>query len=771
MRDLVAGGSIWTGYDKQVDILLFYAIFIVIGIAFLCVSYVRNRKRLGASSVGGSDSGSAAFWEKHGILKSAVNVVSLIMPFYCFYLYRFMYKYKGDRIQLFYSGLWKAACFLACAVLLIRQAYLIFVKKSKGITLPTLLMIASYGTMHTPEGLLSVDFFHNGETALPMHQLSFGKLPYLGFDPIHGLCDYYYSCINSELFGGSYFAQSPASVIGDMLIAVFIAFVIGLLYRDGRRFERERSALFIWLFLPFITSHMGMRYLFFIVGFFILCSEWARKDEYNFVFSYAILCVLAITWNVSIGGAFALAFLPGALLRIFKGILPSLKDIKNWGKKTIIYRVIFGLASVFSVMCFIPVFILILRFLKENTGQTLYVNGNPIFGANFKLLATFGVLLPIAYIFIDEIRAYKWERFCAVIISMIVLVNYACVRYDEGERLLVLAVFFAFFALITDKNNLLWKWSAGEIPAALLKICCILLTIYFTRSLLPFVRPGMLPEVIPDTVTFSDGVSDEEQEDEVVYLSGASVGMGQLGTGFIRGTTLLSLQNIQSVLQGESFDVRSQSPVILDLSNRISDLVIFDIENITPYSSAYNMSTTDMQKRALKYIKEREPEIIFVSPYICFDEAPLSLRSFYLYTRIMKMGYKPYEYGDVVYLKKTEPLFTEAVDGSRKFGLLMHKEQLGYLPAIWGEAWENMSAEERADFEDEVIVLSAESVTDGDSPQLSRERDNQGLSPLSRTYTFHSDIDGEEHRFVFNLKDGASTYIIPVGSSPFYSAD
>ena len=123
-----------------------------------------------------------------------------------------------------------------------------------------------------------------------------------------------------------------------------------------------------------------------------------------------------------------------------------------------------------------------------------------------------------------------------------------------------------------------------------------------------------------------------DSEHNAVSMEGIKLEISAPGKGDVRE---LSLELINA---DGSLTNRATEGCVLDLTNKISHLVIFDLENITPYSSAYNMSTTDMQKRALKYIKEREPEMIIVSPYIRFDQAPLSLRSFYLYTKIMKMG-------------------------------------------------------------------------------------------------------------------------------------
>ena len=800
MTDLTAGECIWYSYDKQVDILLFYVMLGFIGALFFLLFYLRSKRNKDVSAksaVCDPALASVSSYMKdmydNRVSFHLFGILQLILAFSYLRFYTFSYLYHeapddaGNVMQLFYSGRWKACCFLLCGIFALWVIYLYAIKREKGIYLPTLITLGATGAMRTPDGLLSVDFFHNGEISLPMQQLlSFGKMPYNGLDPIHGLCDYYFGLINHIFFDDTYFALSAAKVAGEMFIAMAFALAIGLLYKDEKYLEREKSLLLIYVFMPFIVERMGLRYVFFILGFIILSSRKIREDKYLYVFLYTLLCICAILWNVSLGAAFSIAFLPGALKRIWE-IIPLLKDFGSWTKKERILRITGALIMLISVIAFLPAFIKIIGFLKENSAHTLEVNGNMMFGADFKFFATFGIFIPIMILFFEGLIYEKTERFISVLLSMLVLVNYACVRYDEGERLLVLAVFFIFFVFLTAegifsgsfmliKNKEKEKKCAGFF--VITGTFALLYLTSFSINYFPFIRYGMRRQEIPYEVVYElTGDSKERQDDpingsgkeagimdRVVYVSGDSVGMPHLGTGFIRGTSLISLQNLQSVLLGESFinadgslTNRATEGCVLDLTNKISHLVIFDLENITPYSSAYNMSTTDMQKRALKYIKEREPEMIIVSPYIRFDQAPLSLRSFYLYTKIMKMGYKPYMYGDVVYLLKGESHFENAQDGSRMFGLLMHKENLGYLPIKWERVYKNLSDEEKADFSDEVIEidLSDKRITIGDDGRA--------------VFTFKSDIDGEEHRFTFDIRDGQEKYLIPVGSSPFYT--
>ena len=78
-------------------------------------------------------------------------------------------------MELFYSGRWKYFCILLTLLLLI-WAYFSSRKESR-IYPTTFVMAAMLRVFTQPEGLLSMDYFHNGEITLPMQQLmSYHKL-------------------------------------------------------------------------------------------------------------------------------------------------------------------------------------------------------------------------------------------------------------------------------------------------------------------------------------------------------------------------------------------------------------------------------------------------------------------------------------------------------------------------------------------------------------------------------------------------------------------
>lgn len=729
----------------------------------------------------------------------------LVLPFCFLSFYKFYYAYEGQAglIQLFYSTKWKLFCFVCFALFAGWQLICLFCHKAPSMVASTML-VGVMTVAKMPEGILSVDFFHNGEMAFPMQQLmSHGKVPYVDMDPIHGFCDYLYSVCNYAFFDGTYFSQNAAIFVANIFVAAFLAFVI------SNCLERKDKALcLVTLFMPFFVELAGVRYVIFFAAFFVLLSSRVRKNAFVFIVWYGLFCMAGIAYNVSIGSSMAVGFLPIALYLLVTQMIPELMALKEWDRDTKRKRIVAYVFLAILVACYMPLFLQIIRFLRENAGTTTYVNGTPVFGEEFKAFETFAWVVPYVLMLGNALKGLHnpdekehvvgpTGKLCVATAScLLVIVNYACVRYDEALRLIVLAVVFSLLYLCYSR-----RYNRFLVLAVALYLC--------RHHLVDITSSMMQIEAVPVQMEI-ELIKDEPVDDAVVFVSGESVGMPNLGTGFIQGTTLTSLQNIQAVLDHEqAYDS------YLDLTNRISHYVIFDATCDIPFTSAYNISNDLMQQKAIQWIKEAQPKLILLSPYIQFDQATTSLRSILFFDQIMNMGYEAYTYGDVTYLLMGESQFNEAVDGSRMLGLLCHRTDLGMLPYEWAGAIENydyevktiayrdfvagcateqedqeQKSQENENTENKVddIKYIMLTITDEDIQTVAApfDVDDELALPERLTYTFISDIDGENHSFEFetgwdtnksyedNLnhlgrEERIIRYLIPVCSSPFYN--
>ena len=838
-EEFVAGGTVWDGYYKQCDLTLFYLMFLLIPIyfsVFLFVKHMIQKKEveskpivssteskewmikipvallLGVESVRAVQTAMVSIFpnrqqqldmpgligivlwivvsllflvlykRKHQEVLTAADRLLLLaqicLPIQFLGYYKFYYRFEAEEglIQLFYSGKWKWLCLLLFAGFFLWQLYALW-KKKQGVFLSSLILVAIGRAAQGPEGILSVDFFHNGEMSFPMQQLmSYGKIPYFDLDPIHGMCDYFYSVINYVLFDGTYFSQNASIFVAGIIMAAVLALAMGLCFKN-----KYMAFVIIYLFMPFLVQKAGVRYVLFFMAFIILFSEKIRTNSLRFLWWWVLLCIVAIFWNVSIGSSMAVAFLPEVLYRIVTDIIPQLKAFKKWErgekKKCLIW---YGILFVIGIS-YIPWFLQILRYLSENAGTTLYVNGTAIFGDEFHFLNTFAIVIPYIAVLIYALCGFKKGKsaFITMVSCLLVICNYACVRYDEGARLAVLSVFFMLlFAVEIYEQKDMQK---------LLRIGVLVVfagvSLWLVRHEVTFV--GAYTRVMEVPATKEITIRDEEMEDPVVFVSGDSVGMPSLGSGFIQGNTLNSLKNVQAVLEAELTD-----DSYLDLTNKISHYVIFNKQSVLPFTSAYNISNDKMQDKAIALVEACRPRLILISPLIQFDMAPVSVRSMKFYEALMGMGYEPYVYGDVVYLLDGASTFAEAQGddvGRRQLGLYCHKEHMKMLPYLWGSAWE-AKAEQMSLGEDYVdvnvewtenngkgyyTVKASEGVFDGDKISyitISTVGDPQeGGEFIMR---FVSDIDGQEYQFRISHatsgENGYTTYLIPVGTSPFW---
>lgn len=675
----------------------------------------------------------------------------MLLPAGLIGFYRFRYAYEGaeNEIILYPSNRWKYFLILAF-VLMAGYEIVCLIRHKKGIMLTSLFMIGMMQVYTMPGALLNIDYFHNGEITVPMQQLmSYGKLPYLELIPIHGFCDYFYGAVNYLFFDGSYMALNASLVIGNLFMICFLSVVVYFFLP-----KKGQALIIVYLFSVFLIQTAGMRYLFLFAMFFIMFSEWTRRDAFRYLWCWVMLSIMAIAWNPSIGGAAAIAFLPVMLYRIYsEGFQMCGKLIKPEGTEGKKYAVkvwiSYGILFVTGI-CFIPLFLRIVVYLRENTGTTLSTNGMGMVGNLSRLtdyfvpglftgagsffIKTFALLIPFLLCLFfalcakqKENRKQAAEYAVCLFVCYFVISNYAFVRFDNGLRTKVVGLFFSIlivFSLLLGKSGESFKSQTEVTLSAFVLVFCL--------------SVSDAPVIMHESQVCRKGevagtqeieIMGEPVSDPIVYVTGNSVGIENLGDGFIGGNALNNLKNIDAVLDGTIGD----RGAYVDLTNAVANYVIFNKESILSYTSGYNISNELMQENAVSLLKEKEPDLILIAPYIQFDGVTISLRSGKLYDYIMEAGYVPYLYENVIYLLKNLEPVPGSMDGTIAFAELMHKESLQYLPAVWGNS--------------------------GLSGKLSESniRFSQSDSPDGGTeFTFEETVDGSEISYIGIHVDGGT---------------
>lgn len=728
------------------------------------------------------------YQRKNFALERHISFWQIFMPFGLLSFFWFQYRYEatGEVVTLFYSAIYK---YLLCLAILISFVYGVycFINKKNGVTLPTVISVACYRVFAKPEGILNVDFFHTGEMSVPWQQLEeFGKIPFWEVMPIHGLCDYYYSLINKVFFDGSYLSMNVAMTVGDLFLAVLLACV---LYATVQK--KEQALVFAYFFMPFMIHGAGIRYIFMFILFFVLFSSKMRENSLRYLWWYVLLAILAIAWNVSIGGAAAAAFFVGYLLCYLKKVPKEFSA--EWKEKKLKtgFWVSWGFLIAFGIS-FIPIFVKIVVYLKENSATTWMANGMEMIEefSNFNsyfvpsiftqgevsFLKIFGFLIPfvicilLAVVVKSEYLKRSGLEFAIILfVCFFVIVNYAFVRFDSGLRTGVISVFFLVALLYTILQEKIctveFQWHDG---------------MYLSLFLLAFMLTGT--SVFMDTKevlakgevesTMDITIMGQTVEDPIVYVTGDSVGMKNLGAGFIGGNTLQNLKNIQHVLNKELKEERAY----LDMTNAVANYQILNAGMVLPYTSGYNISNEQVQKNAIKLLREQEVDLILLAPYIRFDEATISLRSPKLYEYFLESGYEPYVYENVIYMKKGQSYLFAESNGQEAFAQLMHKEALQMLPAVWGNGEEAVQTLEQVEVQSvqymagEAVKNYFEEAVNGEEidfieitlPDYQKEAIQ---SNIDETETMLS-LDFEGANFSFYLK--GQKLLIPLFSSPYW---
>lgn len=731
----------------------------------------------------------------------------------------FRYRLEADKslMELFYSGRWKLFC-LALTILLCISCIWQLRRKKQTLTWSTFVVTAALRVFMQPDGIMNVDFFHNGELTMPMQQLvSYGRVPYKDLIPIHGMCDYYYGMLTYLFFDGSYLSLNAAKIVGNVLMAAVLATVIYFFVRS-----HNQGLILIYLFMPYLINQAGMRYLLLFIMFFVLFS-YKLRDGFWYIYAWVLLSIFATAWNASIGSAAAAAFLPVVLWRMVRLLPSQIRELPGERKKELLGKVISLPVLLVIGIAYIPMFARIVMYLKDNAGTTLFVNGMEMFpdvsevagllvpaiggtGGTF-FLSAFGFLIPIivCLLYIEKKgNAYAGEYVAVLLTCYLVLINYAFVRFDEGLRATVMAVFFTLlitvtllFEEISCHEEMAQDGDEGNKNSSLTAyMICLGVSLCLT-NVSPLMTEKSLPLCTDIPASIETTIMGKEVDDPVVYVTGESVGIPGLGNGFIQGNSLNSLQNVATVIT----KCRQAGMTCYDMTNEIANQVIFDTDNYLPYTSVYNISNDRMQKQAIHMLAEKLPDCLLVSPEIVFDDAPFSLRSPILYQYLMKQGYKTYKFENVIYLLRGE----NPVEGARQDELalaqLWHKNALGYLPRIWGIS----EKEQLQDVTMKLPVCRIEETEDGfdvvfDSPiagsdltllaldlailrdeTVQKEEANQ-KEGTTMTASFHSDLvenaveaerdtsgdDRAENRYAFTLEK-SGTYMLPLGLSPYFT--
>ena len=717
-----------------------------------------------------------------GLMKRAVEWSQLLLPLCFLWIADYRYLYQGEVVTLYHSQkMWIACGVTAFLLLCFNIAYLYRKRKEEmpGIFPGSFLALAVFASYTLPKGTISgtpLEMFHYGELSEPLHQLlNFGTLPYFDTLPIHGICDYFQAAIWYGLFDGTYATFEPAMIIGCVVLAVISAAVCYYAVEN-----KLAALLCVLLFSLLGDKYYYVRWAFAFPFVLIVFSKRVRKDFPKLLWCWTFISILSIAWNSSIGGACALASLPMVLwegihekgYRIFLRL--NEKEVRKKILPWYIPLLILGI-------CFIPMFIEILRYIVENSTAMMETIGDILLEeltSPFVWYATFGFVFSLLAVLIHlagkkgEEKKVAFYALIFLILFNLIIASYTFVRTQFGERGIIVTTFCNLLLIL-----MIFLPSLRKRPS----FCTAALTVFLFLCTAASKGSNLL--TMPGNV-FTVG----EIPETYVYAPVEETGIEGLGDIFITEEQKEELMNLDELVNGLCADLK-----FVDMTNQISHYNILDKKNLLPFSSTYNTNNKGLQIRAIEVLKEIQPEIIVVSPAWIHDAGSLSTRNYYLY-QYLAANYTPCKYENIIFLTNSDEVREQFEPAYDEFGEIMHIERLNKLPFAWGN--EYLEEQETEDLTVDYSLVDTNAEKLGDDQYLLTAEENYFLYsfgekqsgmeiPFLRITVEDQSGFGEElsfegvvyfmdegegvqegHRFIF--EGGEGSYLIPLTTSPYW---
>jgi uncharacterized membrane protein len=543
-------------------------------------------------------------------------------------------------------------------------------------------------TQHPVYPTLFGDDFHTGEHILPWQQLrDFGKLPFVGFVPIHALMDFFVSGANQLFFDGTLANYENGR-------AILFAIGAGITFLTVSRFGNVTLALCLAF-----AANLWDRLLFAPALFAVLCSASLMANSRRWIICWFCLCPLAVGYNPAAGIALTLASLPIAIIQ-FRNFFENDRD----GCLRVIALVGVAAAAIFIAPATRAMSLGFLNFLIENGRNVVLMNGiewqqrTSQLPAERGLLATplvwsafqfswIVVLLVAAWIFFSRARNWRFVRPQVLAISsmialfLLVLAGWTLTRLDPfspsrpGEVSYLACLYFLPLLLFT-----FGVWRKIAIPVFAVAIG------FFQGATNGFINSGSKPHTC---VTFASLLelpgTRQNVSPNCIVVDGKAMGFPNLGRIYIPEREFERITSFKSELArflrpGETY---------LDLTGRQAFYFFLGLPSPTSYGAAWVAANSVLQDRSIAEIKSNPPPVVWLAPnWFSGAETP-PLRIYKLY-RFLVQNYVPFFHNGYSFLIAPGRIGNDAADAKTRIQILRDafgEQDLGSVPIVWGNSW------------------------------------------------------------------------------------
>lgn len=586
-------------------------------------------------------------WQKRKI----VAIFWAFVPCLLFALARYTYIYEGKPVEIYTS--WFPGSFFNILIIILLCANIVAIKFNKNsfVFILSAMCLATYLAWRMPHPVIPVDYFHGGEMSTPFQQWKeFGKVPFIDYHPVHGLCDYYYAALSYLFFDSSYSAVNTGWAIGTSLQAALLILVLGLVYPNSY------AVLLLAIFLP----NLGMRLL--AVGLCLPLSLWAfqRWNAIWFFLWSVFSCLVCFLWNVPPGAAYCGALLP-------------LLAAKFWSYRKMPFRPSRWQVSAGVLLCLLLLALWpMVKALIINTLLTAKISAEvhglsvPAGLMSAPWLMTLKALLFLPFLAFLYFRAFSSRARSAaplllplsLTIFSLVYANYAFLRYHRGGRALDLGLLLIIASIPALRFT---RPLCRFFGYAFLGLVLLL----STRDPLPLSYPRIYQQQVygcpPGLILSTDAAGNS---------------LENLGRGLIKRSDLETLQKLQPYLT-------KNGPLIANLDSSLALYSIYNIASPLKFMTGFNSSGMDMQKDTINRIKDNGIQSILLPANWNGLRRPL----YYMLTQLYIMGFSPDAIINGYLFLKKEP--GEAGGGAlrpEKIRLPVLIRKLAHLPQVWAPA-------------------------------------------------------------------------------------
>lgn len=608
--------------------------------------------------------------------------LQIVLAFFPLILFRFPVLYHGEIENFRFAKL--QCCTVLAVILNLAYLFIRIYKKKRGFSALTFIIIGAMQIKFqlSLDSVEPINLFHNGELIVPMQQLAmYHKLPFLDFFPIHGICDYYFQFCNQIFLDGNYMSFDMGYYVGSILLCCITAYIY---YKCISK--ASAAILFIVFFSVIGEWYYYFRFIFVLPVLIIFFYKPVRENIFRSIRCYIISSILSIAWYPAIGGVLAISMLPVLLIRCFS------KEGKTYfiklRKRNYRWKQFKSSIPVLGMgMCFVPVFLGIIRYLKENMGISQYFPGDMLsnivetsvvwrlfwvsdFWSDPALLC-FAFFVPILILTIWTFSYHKnrkgKEALGIGIIFSYMICSYTFGTIFAGERSLIVAVVlgaFVGYIILQGRKDMDEKFSS-----CFLAFGCLIFAISINSFQVIQQQDQYLSyEIIPD---------------DYIKVDGKSMGYTRMGNGFILPEEKETLENIAFVINM----ICSEDETFMDFSNQSALYSMLGKTTPFSYTCLYHGTGSEIQTKMLKDIQESPPKLVLVSPYWENEGGSVALKNKEIYQYFMRNGYYPYKYQNICFLLASDIQRPDwAEDGTEMFLKAMTTSKLQGLPIVWGNA-------------------------------------------------------------------------------------